>query len=50
MPFEGSHCAAAPSMRPLRDGSRAIGIREPCQVGNQAALSGSSGVLRERLS
>ena len=30
----------APSFSVLRSGSRAITIREPCQVGNQAALSG----------
>ena len=30
----------APFFFVLRDGSRAIAIREPCQVGNQAALSG----------
>ncbi len=34
----------------LKDGSCAIGCRESCQVGNQAALSGSSDVPRGRLS
>ena len=32
----------APFFFVLRDGSRAIAIREPCQVGNQAALSGEA--------
>ena len=50
MPFEGSGRAAASTTSPLKDGSRAIGSREPCQVGNQAALSGSAGVPRGRLS
>ena len=34
----------------LKDGSCAIGGCEPCQVGNQAALSGLSDVPQERLS
>ena len=33
---------SAPFSFVLRDGSRAIAIREPCQVGNQAALSGEA--------
>ena len=33
----------------LKDGSRATRGREPCQVGNQAALSGLSGVPQGRL-
>ncbi len=33
----------------LKNGSCAIGNREPCQVGNQAALSGAPDVPRERL-
>ena len=32
----------APLSFVLRNGSRAIAIREPCQVGNQAALSGDA--------
>ena len=34
----------------LKDGSCATRGCEPCQVGNQAALSGLSGVPRGRLS
>ena len=34
----------------LKDGSCATRGREPCQVGNQAALSGLSGVPRGSLS
>ena len=33
---------SAPFSFVLRNGSRAIAIREPCQVGNQAALSGEA--------
>lgn len=31
----------------MMTGSRATGSREPCQMGNQAAISGYSGVLRK---
>ena len=36
----------APSVAVLKDGSCAIRGCEPCQVGNEAALSGLSGVPR----
>jgi len=39
MSFKGYNCAAARMQMPLMDGSCAIGSRESCQVGNQAALS-----------
>ena len=40
----------APYSSVLKDGSCAIRGCEPCQVGNQAALSGLSGVPQGRLS
>ena len=40
----------APSLSVLKDGSCATRGCEPCQVGNQAALSGLSGVPQGRLS
>ena len=39
----------APSVAVMKDGSCAIRGCEPCQVGNEAALSGLSGVPRGRL-
>ena len=36
------YVGTAPFSFVLRNGSRAIAIREPCQVGNQAALSGEA--------
>ena len=34
----------------MKDGTCAIGAREPCQVGDQAALSGVADVPQGRLS
>ena len=44
--LEGGVRTAAADSRVLRYGSCAIASREPCQVGNQAALSGFCNVPR----
>ena len=47
--FEGETFTNGVASPVLRNGSCAIGHREPCQVGDQAALSGYPDVPRGRL-
>lgn len=49
MLLRGLSCVAAPIPKTLKDGSCAIESCEPCQVGDQAALSDEPNVPRGRL-